>query len=88
MRLVQRSLGLAAFLPDNPVERLLRDLAVYLRQPAPDAALADGAAAFMADGMPPHGVAGAEALLHATVAAGGDAAVSDGPGGVIGACAA
>ncbi len=43
MQLVQRSLGLGAFLRPNPVERLLRDLAVYLRQPAPDAVLAEAA---------------------------------------------
>lgn len=43
MRMVQRSLGLGAFLRPNPVERLLRDLAVYLRQPAPDAVLAEAA---------------------------------------------
>lgn len=43
MQLVQRSLGLPAFVRPNPVERLLRDLAVYLRQPAPDAVLAEAA---------------------------------------------
>ncbi len=43
MRLTQRSLGLAAFLRPNPVERLLRDLAVYLRQPAPDSVLTEAA---------------------------------------------
>jgi alkylation response protein AidB-like acyl-CoA dehydrogenase len=41
IQLVQRSLGLAAFLPPNPVERLMRDLATYLRQPAPDEALTE-----------------------------------------------
>ncbi len=39
IRLVQRGLGLAAFLRDNPVERVMRDLATYLRQPAPDETL-------------------------------------------------
>jgi alkylation response protein AidB-like acyl-CoA dehydrogenase len=43
MRLAQQALGLAAFLRPNPVERLLRDLAVYLRQPAPDAVLTEAA---------------------------------------------
>ncbi|GAC1491674.1 MAG: acyl-CoA dehydrogenase family protein [Acetobacteraceae bacterium] len=43
MRLAQRALGLAAFVRPNPVERLLRDLAVYLRQPAPDAVLTEAA---------------------------------------------
>ncbi len=44
--LVQRSLGLSAFLQGNPVERMTRDLATYLRQPAPDEALRDAAAYF------------------------------------------
>jgi hypothetical protein len=39
MRLTQRSLGLGAFIAGHPVERLCRDLATYLRQPAPDEAL-------------------------------------------------
>lgn len=43
MRLSQRALGLGAFIRPNPVERLLRDLAVYLRQPAPDAVLTEAA---------------------------------------------
>lgn len=43
MRLAQRALGLGAFVQPNPVERLLRDLAVYLRQPAPDAVLTEAA---------------------------------------------
>lgn len=34
MRLVQRSLGLGAFRWGTPVERICRDLATYLRQPA------------------------------------------------------
>jgi alkylation response protein AidB-like acyl-CoA dehydrogenase len=46
MRLVQRSLGLAGFLPPNPIERILRDLATYLRQPAPDEALTEAAGWF------------------------------------------
>lgn len=44
MELVQRSIGLSAFLRSSPVERLCRDLATYLRQPAPDRALCNGAA--------------------------------------------
>ena len=44
LRLVQRSLGLGAFLRANPVERMARDLATYLRQPAPDAVLTEAAA--------------------------------------------
>ena len=29
----------------NPIERIARDLATYLRQPVPDAAMADAASA-------------------------------------------
>ena len=43
MQHVQRSIGLSAFIRPNPIERLLRDLATYLRQPAPDAVLAEAA---------------------------------------------
>jgi alkylation response protein AidB-like acyl-CoA dehydrogenase len=46
MRLLQRSLGLSAFRRGNPVERICRDLATYLRQPAPDAVLTEAAAWF------------------------------------------
>lgn len=46
IRLVQRSLGLGAFLESNPVERVMRDLATYLRQPAPDETLTEAAAWF------------------------------------------
>ncbi|WP_292507323.1 acyl-CoA dehydrogenase family protein [Methylobacterium sp.] len=35
----QRSIGLAGFLQGHPIERLSRDLMVYLRQPGPDRAL-------------------------------------------------
>jgi len=45
--MVQRTLGLAAFLQTNPVERLMRDLATYLRQPAADEALTEAAARFI-----------------------------------------
>ncbi len=41
--LVQRCLGVAAFIRPNPVERLCRDLATYLRQPAPDMVLTEAA---------------------------------------------
>lgn len=43
MRLAQRCIGFGAFLTTNPLERLLRDLATYLRQPAPDAVLTEAA---------------------------------------------
>ena len=48
IRHVQRSLGLAAFLRPSPVERVGRDLATYLRQPAPDAVLTEAAAHVLA----------------------------------------
>ena len=43
MRHAQRALGLAALVRPNPVERLLRDLTTYLRQPAPDSVLTEAA---------------------------------------------
>ena len=48
LELIQRSIGLAAHLRTHPVERLSRDLATYLRQPAPDRALAQAAAHVLA----------------------------------------
>jgi alkylation response protein AidB-like acyl-CoA dehydrogenase len=45
LRLTQRGLGLGAFMAGHPAERICRDLAVFLRQPAPDETL-DKAAAF------------------------------------------
>ncbi|MBM3098961.1 acyl-CoA dehydrogenase [Gluconobacter cerinus] len=45
--LVQRSLGLAAFIKGKAVEQIMRDLATYLRQPAPDEALTEAAAWFV-----------------------------------------
>jgi len=44
MQHVQRSVGLQAFMRPNPIERISRDLATYLRQPGPDRALTDAAA--------------------------------------------
>lgn len=41
--LAERGLGLAAFARPDPVERVVRDLTTYLRQPAPDGALDDAA---------------------------------------------
>ena len=43
MGLAQRGLGLSAFTRPNPVERVVRDLSTYLRQPFPDGALEDAA---------------------------------------------
>jgi alkylation response protein AidB-like acyl-CoA dehydrogenase len=48
MPLVQRSVGLQAFMRPNPIERISRDLATYLRQPGPDRALTDAAAWLLA----------------------------------------
>ncbi len=47
VELAQRSLGVAALLRSNPVERLCRDLATYLRQPAADMVLTEAASAAM-----------------------------------------
>ena len=44
LHLAQRSVGLQGFLRDHPLERVSRDLATYLRQPAPDYALTTAAA--------------------------------------------
>ncbi len=52
LELVQRSLGLSAFVEGNPAERQMRDLATYLRQPAMDEALAEAAAHFVGHAMP------------------------------------
>ena len=43
MQLVQRSVGLQGFMRPNPIERVSRDLATYLRQPGPDRALTNAA---------------------------------------------
>ena len=43
MELVHRSVGLQGFMRPNPIERISRDLATYLRQPGPDRALTDAA---------------------------------------------
>ncbi len=49
IRLIQRSLGLSAFMQGSDAERICRDLGVYLRQPAPDEALAEAAETYMRD---------------------------------------
>ncbi|RVU17517.1 acyl-CoA dehydrogenase family protein [Methylobacterium oryzihabitans] len=48
LQLAQRSVGLQGFLREHPLERLSRDLATYLRQPAPDRALTGAAAEILA----------------------------------------
>jgi alkylation response protein AidB-like acyl-CoA dehydrogenase len=47
MQLVERSLGLAVFMQPSPIERVRRDLATYLRQPAADEVLTEAAAHVM-----------------------------------------
>ncbi len=51
VELAQRSLGLSAFAAGGRIERLCRDLSVFLRQPAPDEVL-DIAAAYYFDHLP------------------------------------
>jgi alkylation response protein AidB-like acyl-CoA dehydrogenase len=52
MTLTQRALGMAAFRRGTLVELLLRDLSIYLRQPAPDATLTEAAAHFTTRTLP------------------------------------
>jgi alkylation response protein AidB-like acyl-CoA dehydrogenase len=51
LRAVQRSLGLSAFMQGSKAERIARDLATYLRQPAPDEVLVEAAGYFMNGGV-------------------------------------
>jgi alkylation response protein AidB-like acyl-CoA dehydrogenase len=44
---VQRGIGTRAFFTDGPADRIMRDLALYLRQPAPDLALDRAARAWL-----------------------------------------
>ncbi|QHC36503.1 acyl-CoA dehydrogenase [Komagataeibacter xylinus] len=53
IELVQRGLGLSAFIKTNVAERLTRDLATYLRQPAPDETLCAAASWFTQRDLPP-----------------------------------
>ncbi len=52
MRLTQRGLGIGAFISGHPAERICRDLAVFLRQPAPDETLDKAAAFYFSSGLP------------------------------------
>ncbi len=52
MRTIQRGLGLSAFMAGHPAERLGRDLATYLRQPAPDEVMDLAAAYYLQAGLP------------------------------------
>ena len=49
IELAERSIGLRAFLKPDPLERMSRDLATYLRQPNPDGALMAAAERVLAD---------------------------------------
>jgi hypothetical protein len=55
MRLTQRGLGLGAFMAGHPAERICRDLATYLRQPAPDETLVKAADHYFHASLPGHG---------------------------------
>ncbi|HEY9213645.1 MAG TPA: acyl-CoA dehydrogenase family protein [Ancylobacter sp.] len=48
LELAQRAIGLAGFDRNHPIKHVFRDLATYLRQPAPDKALSDAAAHVLA----------------------------------------
>jgi alkylation response protein AidB-like acyl-CoA dehydrogenase len=48
MEAAARSVGTRAFFEDHPLDQACRDLALYLRQPAPDQALDRAATAFLA----------------------------------------
>lgn len=52
LELATRSVGLQGFLESHPLERLGRDLATYLRQPAPDRALTEAARHVLASPSP------------------------------------
>ena len=54
----ERGIGLSAMLRPNPVERIIRDLTTYLRQPFPDAAL-DAAVSWALEDRPVHSDIGA-----------------------------
>ncbi len=52
IQLVQRSLGLSAFVTGHPAEATMRDIATYLRQPAPDETLTEAATYFATNETP------------------------------------
>jgi hypothetical protein len=47
MEAVQRGVGTRAFFTGNAIDRVMRDLQLYLRQPAPDQALDRAAKAWL-----------------------------------------
>jgi len=53
LNLVERSVGLPAFLVGTDIERVRRDLGTYLRQPAPDEVLTEAAAHIVQTRQPP-----------------------------------
>ena len=53
IQIAQRALDLGAFREGTLAELLFRDLATYLRQPAPDETLTDGALRFITRDLPP-----------------------------------
>lgn len=52
IQLCERSVGTRGLLPPHPMERLIRDLSLYLRQPAFDAALASAGKYALTQSMP------------------------------------
>ncbi len=52
LEIVERSVGARGLLQPHPIERIGRDLTLYLRQPAPDAALADVGQHALASALP------------------------------------
>jgi alkylation response protein AidB-like acyl-CoA dehydrogenase len=56
LELAQRSVGLSSFMRTHPLERQYRDLATYLRQPAPDRALTAAAAFVLERDVPVFGL--------------------------------
>ncbi|MCW4115762.1 acyl-CoA/acyl-ACP dehydrogenase [Aurantimonas sp. MSK8Z-1] len=55
LEIAERSVGAAGFIAPHPLERLIRDLRTYLRQPNPDGALAGAGAALAAGDWLPGG---------------------------------
>jgi len=54
----QRSVGVRSLISPHPIERISRDLAIYLRQPAPDVALRNVGELAFASAHPMHGAWG------------------------------
>lgn len=52
IRIAQQSLGLSCMVERNPAERIMRDLATYLRQPAGDQTLTEAAGYFTRHSLP------------------------------------